>query len=186
VSGILLFRQEALNKLTAPEELDSAVQLVTPSRWLAVAALVTLAVTVALWAIFGVTYHTVDGVGVIQNGETGRIARVYVPAAGALTVREGQPVILRIAGSSTPAHGRIVAIAESPEPATQLAEFERNDPALAALHAGGQLVAVTVALPPVATGGPTLAGYAIHATITGEAMRPIETLFPTRRASGTH
>ncbi len=185
MSGILLFRQEALNKLSEPEELDSAVQLVTPARWLAAAALVTLAAAAILWALFGVTYHTVDGSGVIEMRETQRIARVYVPAAAALTVRTGQRATLRVAGSSLPLHGQVISIAETPESTRQLVELEGNDPALAALHRHGQLVAVSIELNPVTPRSPSLAGYSIRATITGAPMRPIETLFPQHRAADT-
>jgi hypothetical protein len=178
VSGILLFRQEALNKLSAPEELDAAVRLVTPARWLATAALVTLAGTILLWALFGVTYHTVDGIGVIQRADSGRVARVWIPAAQALSVHSGQQATVRLAGLNGALHGRVIAVAETPTSAAQLADLERDDPALRALHAAGQVVGVSIELLTTPKMSRSFDGYSVHASLIGAPMHPIETLFP--------
>jgi hypothetical protein len=178
MAGILLFRQEALNKLSAPEELDAAVGLVGPASWLALAALAIITTAIMLWALLGMTYRMVDGVGVIQLRDGGRIAHLSVTAPAALSVRVGQPVSIRVPGLTIHLQGRVLAVADAPMKSEQLEELAHTDPRAAALAQSGQLVAVDVALPPSASGSAELVGYSVHATIIGEAIRPIELLFP--------
>jgi hypothetical protein len=179
VSGILLFRKEALDKLNAPEDLDSAVQLVTPTHWLALVALLSLVVTTTLWGLFGVTHRTLEGEGVIELAHEERLARVYVSAGGALTVRRGQAAAVRIPGMVMPVRGQVISIGAAPENGTALAEAEADNPSLQAHLREGQWVAIVVALPDAAADAATLAGYSIHCTIIGPPMRPIGLLFPS-------
>lgn len=178
MSGILLFRKEALDKLNAPEDLDTAVRLVTPSRWLALAALLSLVITATLWGLFGMTYQTVEGAGVIELRNTDRTARVYVSAAGAPTVRIGQVASVRVPGMNNPLRGNVVSIDSTPEKATALAELEAADPSLRAHHLAGQLVGVVIRLPRATAATPTFAGYSVRCTIIESPVRPIALLFP--------
>ena len=178
MSGILLFRKEALDKLNAPEDLDSAVRLVTPTHWLALVALLSLVVTATLWGLFGVTHRTLEGAGVIELVHGERIARVYVSATGALTVRRGQFASVRVPGMGIPVRGQVISIGAAPESATAIAELEANDPSLRAHHLEGQLVALVVALPDAPANAATFAGYSIRCTIIGPPLRPIGLIFP--------
>ena len=178
MSGILLFRKEALDKLNAPEDLDSAIRVVTPTHWLAMFALLSLVVVAIFWGFFGVTHRTVEGAGVIEMTHGERSARVYVSATGALTVRRGQLASVRVPGLEIPVRGKVIAIGAAPESANALAELEANDPSLRAHHLEGQLVAIVVALPDAPEDTATLAGYSIRGTIIGPPMRPIGLIFP--------
>ncbi len=82
-----LFRQEALEKSTSPEKLDQLVQIVSPQRWLSLAALGILVVTGCGWGIWGRIPITVTGRGMlvypskvvaVQANSTGRIQSLMV------------------------------------------------------------------------------------------------------------
>jgi hypothetical protein len=178
VAGILLFRKEALDKLNAPEDLDTAIRLVTTTHWLAVAALSSLVVATTSWGLFGVTHRTLEGTGVIESGQEGRVARVYVSSAAALQVRQGFAASVRVPGSNAPLRGRVVEVAAAPESASSLANMHANDPSLSAHPMEGQRVAVTIALPDARHDESAMVGYSIRGTVIGPPMRPIGLLFP--------
>jgi multidrug efflux pump subunit AcrA (membrane-fusion protein) len=48
-----LFRQKAMDKMLAPDELDRLMRVVDPKGWLALLALSALVVPVALWGVLG-------------------------------------------------------------------------------------------------------------------------------------
>ena len=48
-----LFREEALEKLASPDELDRLMRVTGPKSWLALIALCTIVAAVAIWSFFG-------------------------------------------------------------------------------------------------------------------------------------
>lgn len=86
-----LFRKEALDRLSTPERLDRAVQIVEPKDWVAVAALAGLLGLGLLWSILGTVPTAVTAAGVLTHPR--RVVQIQAPASGyisALTVEPGR------------------------------------------------------------------------------------------------
>lgn len=107
-----LFRKEALERSASPEQLDQLIQVVSPKRWLSLAALGTLVTAGTAWSVFGQIPTTVTGQGLliypsdmvtVQSGSSGQIA--------AIEVSEGEMIDV----------GDVIATVDQSELETQLA-----------------------------------------------------------------
>ena len=88
-----IFRQQAWEHFSSPEQLDQLLQVVSPQHWLALATCGALAVVALLWGIFGRLPTTVMGRGVLIHPR--QVVDVQAPAAGrlaTLAVREGDAI----------------------------------------------------------------------------------------------
>jgi HlyD family secretion protein len=88
-----LFRKEALEQTASPERLDQLVKVVSPKRWLSLAALGTLVAAGLTWSIFGRIPITVKGQGVLVYPS--KVVNVQSPSSGrllALTVKTGEHI----------------------------------------------------------------------------------------------
>lgn len=88
-----LFRQQALDQLASPEQLDQLMHVVRPRHWLALAALGVLVSAAVLWGMFGRLPTTVMGRGVLIHPR--KVVEVQAPASGRLAslgVRVGDVV----------------------------------------------------------------------------------------------
>lgn len=94
-----IFSKEALDKLRSPEQLDKMLPITTPVGWMALAGMVVLMLSVAIWSVFGAFTVKVDGMGIITDSAglydvthmtSGKIRSVYVQKGD--TVKEGQLV----------------------------------------------------------------------------------------------
>ena len=65
-----LFRQEALERASSPEELDQIMQVVNPQKWLPVVAVGSLVMAGLFWSILGRIPITVTGTGIIVYPST--------------------------------------------------------------------------------------------------------------------
>ncbi len=95
----MLFRAQALQKVSSPEQLDELIQVTDPTGWLALLALTALIVVALVWSILGSIPSTTVGQGIFIKG--GALYGVVAPASGELTeinvavgdvVTQGQPV----------------------------------------------------------------------------------------------
>jgi multidrug efflux pump subunit AcrA (membrane-fusion protein) len=75
-----IYRQEALERLGSPEQLDRLLQLTSPRGWIALVALGMLLTGALAWSILGTVPITVEGQGVLTRGD-GPV-RLEAPAAG--------------------------------------------------------------------------------------------------------
>lgn len=75
-----LFRQEALDQLSSPDQLDQLMRLSRPISWLALVSLLSLVVASALWSAFGSLSVTVDGNGILLK--PGGLQEVFSVEAG--------------------------------------------------------------------------------------------------------
>ncbi|MRH77587.1 NHLP bacteriocin system secretion protein [Spiribacter sp. C176] len=100
-SGI--FRQQALDQLSAPEQLDAMMVATSRRGWVALTAVLLLLTSVVLWGFYGVVPTRLDGEGVFIR--TGGVEAVTVTTAGRISelelsagdeVEQGQ-VIARLA-----------------------------------------------------------------------------------------
>ncbi|WP_088241189.1 NHLP bacteriocin system secretion protein [Calothrix rhizosoleniae] len=88
-----IFRQQALNRLSSPERLDTLMQVVSPTDWLPLAALACFGILGVIWSIFGNIPITVTGKGVLINPR--RVLQLQSPISGqlqSLDIRNGQCV----------------------------------------------------------------------------------------------
>jgi len=92
-----IFRQESLERLSSPEQLDQLMQVVTPRSWIPLATLCALIGLVLLWAIFGRIPITTAGRGVIVH-PTSRsnelVGLTYFQQSDTRQMRPGMTIIL--------------------------------------------------------------------------------------------
>jgi HlyD family secretion protein len=77
-----LFRKEALERASSPEELDQIMQVVSPRSWLPLVAVGSLVAVGLAWSIFGRIPITVTGSGIIVYPST--VTSFQSPIAGKL------------------------------------------------------------------------------------------------------
>ncbi|MEH1844451.1 MAG: NHLP bacteriocin system secretion protein [Nostoc sp.] len=77
-----LFRKEALERASSPEELDQIMQVVNPQKWLPLFAVASLVMAGLTWSILGRVPITVTGTGVIIYSST--VTSFQSPVAGKL------------------------------------------------------------------------------------------------------
>lgn len=65
-----IFRKEALERLSSPEQLDQLMQIVTPRSWLPLAVLGGLIGCGLVWSVFGRIPVTTSGQGVIVQADS--------------------------------------------------------------------------------------------------------------------
>lgn len=88
-----IFRKEALERSSSPEQLDQMMQVVSPKKWLPLAALGTLVVAGLGWSVFGRIPITVNGQGVLVYPS--KVLDFQAPTSGqiqSLNVRVGDTV----------------------------------------------------------------------------------------------
>jgi hypothetical protein len=78
-----IFRKEALERLSSPEQLDQLMQVTNPRAWIALAAVGLLLLTTAVWGVFGTIPTTVDAPGVLVRRKG--IQPLLAPTAGVVT-----------------------------------------------------------------------------------------------------
>ena len=64
-----LFRKNALDALSSPEQLDQPLELLRPSYWLLLISLLGFSLSILLWSIFGRLPVRIEGRGVLVRTE---------------------------------------------------------------------------------------------------------------------
>jgi HlyD family secretion protein len=88
-----IFRQESLQRLQSPEELDQLLVVVNRKAWFVLLTLMAVCAAAIVWSIVGKIPVRVEGVGVLVN--PGNVKSLQSPASGQITaveVRVGQHV----------------------------------------------------------------------------------------------
>jgi Biotin-lipoyl like len=75
-----IFRQEAVERMSSPEQLDELMPVTSPRGWIALAGLSVLLLLGIVWGFIGKIETTVDGSGVLVR--PGAVFLIDVPAAG--------------------------------------------------------------------------------------------------------
>ena len=66
-----LFREEAMDKMSSPDELDRLMRVTDPKGWLALIALLGLVAAAVVWGVFGSVPVQVSGdKGVLLGGDS--------------------------------------------------------------------------------------------------------------------
>ena len=78
-----IFRKEALEHLSSPEQLDSLLEVTTRQAWIALSTVAAGLLLALLWSIFGQIPVTLEAVGIMVYPR--RIVALQVPASGQVT-----------------------------------------------------------------------------------------------------
>lgn len=192
----MIYRQQALKKLNAPEQLDEAVRLATVPGWLLTLALTVLVVVAGGWATWGTVPRTVTGNGVLIHASgistldataSGQVVKVWASAnqrlGGGTPLYSLQTATGRIVTVNAPWDANLVTVMISEgqlvQPGTRVADLERLDTPGDALQAvvfvpatqapmlqPGVPVRVAVAAAPAAVFG------TLHGTVTSVGAFP--------------
>jgi hypothetical protein len=84
-----MFRKEALEKLSSPEQLDQLLKVTSPRGWLALLGLGLLIGAVVIWSIFGSIPSTIKGEGILIRGDA--IQLIDTPRAGRVSKISANP-----------------------------------------------------------------------------------------------
>lgn len=84
-----IFRQESLERLSSPEQLDQLIQVVGPKEWLPLTVLGSLIFIGLIWSIFGRIPINVQGRGILINPL--RVVNFQSPISGQLQSFHAQP-----------------------------------------------------------------------------------------------
>ncbi|MEM9216425.1 MAG: hypothetical protein AAGD25_19020 [Cyanobacteria bacterium P01_F01_bin.150] len=105
-----LFRQESLERLSSPEQLDQLMQIVNSKSWIPLASVGVLMGLGLLWSIFGTISITVSGQGLIvrpANGEESLVGLAYFPTSEGQQIQPGMEILLIPEGISASHTGGI-------------------------------------------------------------------------------
>lgn len=112
-----LFRQEALERLRSPDQLDKLFAPTTPVAWVALATVLLLVFSALIWSVFGVMATKVNGTGLIIDADgLINISSVTSGRLGELRVKVGDRVH----------RGQVVATVEQPDLEAQIARTNRE------------------------------------------------------------
>lgn len=158
-----IFRQEALERLSSPEQLDTLMQVVRPAGWLAAWTTVALLAAAVAWGFLGRIPIRVAGQGVLL--ESGGIAVVASPAAGEVEQ-------LAVGVGDRVEEGQVIGSLAQPDLAQQLADArDRLDAARTQVAQEGALQEQDEALGARALDYQRAAAEAKLATLRGEVER---------------
>ena len=111
-----MFRQESLERLSSPEQLDQMMRVVSPKSWLPLTTIGCLVVAAATWSVFGRIPITVSGQAVLIR------PRNVVPLQ---ITNEGQLLTLNIRPGDTIKKGATIGTIDLPQIRQQLRQ-EQN------------------------------------------------------------
>lgn len=117
-----VFRQEALDKLSAPEQLDSLMVATSRRGWVALTAVLLLLIGVVVWAFYGIVPTRLDGEGVFIR--TGGVEAVTVSNAGRISH-------LKLSAGDEVEQGQVIARLAQPELLAELRAQQTRVEALA-------------------------------------------------------
>ena len=83
-----IFRKEAVDRVASPEQLNDYIHVTSPAIWMALAGIICILVGFIVWGIFGNVYSTVDGAGIVRNGNL----TVYIKTSDREAVKAGQDI----------------------------------------------------------------------------------------------
>ena len=192
-----LFRQEALEQISSPEQLDQLIQVVTLKDWLPLASIGFLVALALIWSIVGRIPVFVEAKGLLvqTNDSRSLISVSYFPIASGKQIHPGDRILIIPETASADEFGGMEATVTevSPYPVTQASALTQanGNQELAALVYTPASIEVTSKLTPdtaTATGyhwamskGPDqkLSGETpTRARVTLSERAPISFVFP--------
>ncbi|MBD2463073.1 hypothetical protein H6G89_18720 [Oscillatoria sp. FACHB-1407] len=111
-----IFRQESLERLSSPEQLDQLMQVVNAKSWLSLATLGSLMFLALLWSVLGRIPIAVTGRGILvysSNSASELVALTYFEPDTGEQIQPGMEVMLVPNGTSAESANRFVGRVES-------------------------------------------------------------------------
>jgi hypothetical protein len=183
-----MFRQQALDRLSSPEELDQLMHVTSPRLWLALAAIAGLLVAGVLWTVFTTIPTTVSAQGSLIRGTPGTAMQpvVFATIRDGSEIRAGQSATITVhnAGASVPRALDAVVTSVDPVPADEssMAQTLHSAGYARALAAQLKIIKVQLKLTPPASGrvlGRTISpGTIITSSIIVDHQSPIHLIIP--------
>jgi hypothetical protein len=174
-----IYRQEALDRLSSPDQLDQLMPLTNPRGWIALAGAGLLLLAGVLWAVFGTITVTVDGEGVFSRDNDQEVV-LFVPSSDeAYEIRRGAEV--RVGrGTSKGESGkhvlaRVKSVSRYPVDGTTLQRTLQNEAWAEQVSRLGPCLRVVVEL---AEPSRRYRGAPCHGHIVIEKKRPISLVLP--------
>ena len=189
-----IFRQESLERLSSPEQLDQLMHVVNPKSWLPLASLGVLVFLAFLWSIFGRIPITTAGRGVLVH-PTGSsedlVGLTYFNSGEVARIQPGMRILL-IPDAVGLEHGegivgQVKAIMEPPITTLDAARQNQASEEMALQQASIEVVAELIRDPSStsgylwSSGDPNVRlapGVPARARITIEKRAPITFVFP--------
>lgn len=112
-----LFREKALQRLSSPEQLDSAIRLIPSAGWLSLLVLGLLTLVIILWGFMGSLSYPQYGTGVIISGE--RIHGVYSQGSGVVNS-------MNVAVGDYVEYGQIIGRIDMPQLVSNIAQIKNR------------------------------------------------------------
>lgn len=125
-----IFRQESLERLSSPEQLDQLMQIVSPRSWLPLVTLSSLVLMTLLWSILGRIPVTATGRGLLvqphQQSQELMSLSYFKPGEGA-RIQPGMEIIVVPASfGSEQVEGIRAEVIEVAEPAVTTLDMARQ------------------------------------------------------------
>jgi hypothetical protein len=193
-----LFRQEALDKISSPEQLDQLLQVVSLKDWLPLASLGFVVAIALVWSIFGKIPLTAEAKGLLLQSPTDPnqlISVSYFPIEDGRQIQAGDRMLITPVTANFQEFGGIEAVVTqvSDQPVMRnsaLQQVQNNEELLDLVYVPAS-IAVTAELKPdgtTATGyqwsmskGPNMrvaGGVPTQGRVTLSERSPIQFIFP--------
>ena len=83
-----IFRKEAVDRISSPEQLNDYIHVTSPAIWMALLGIIFVLIGAIVWGVFGNIYTTVSGAGVVRDHNL----TVYVKAEDRESVGTGMEI----------------------------------------------------------------------------------------------
>lgn len=158
-----VFRQQALDKLNSPDDLNELLTVTSPKSWLLLAAIGLLLAAAAVWGTVATIETTVPANGILvsaDGSDSNLQAVLYVSIADGKRIQPGMTA--RISPSTVRPEefgmvlGTVTSVQQSPSTQADMLAVLGNDALVQSLAASGAIVEVRLALQ---ADGSTASGY---------------------------
>jgi hypothetical protein len=164
-----IFRQESLDRMSSPDQLDEYIKVSNPGIWIVLIAFLVLAASVLVWGFTGTLPKTLTVNGIMEENKQ---VVCFVDANALSNDIEGCKVQITAAGN-TAYSGLVSKVSLNPYSVTEIANAYESDWVVQRLVTSDYSYAVTVDL----SGSPGYtAGTILGVTIITEEVKPISYL----------
>jgi hypothetical protein len=165
-----IFRQESLDRISSPEQLDEYIKVASPGIWLVLTALFVLLASVSVWGFTGTLPKTLTVNGIMEDN--GKVV-CFIDANALSKDIKGCKAQVVPAGNAA-YDGLVSDVSLNPYSAREIAAGYESDWVAQSLVTSGYSYAVTIEL----SGGPVYTGGVIaRVTIITEEIKPVSYLF---------